>query len=129
MGYETRLHIGYASDIEAFKHEGRTYLFEVARVDLSKAGYTTQTGQVLDQARQEATETFFWYGDDGNGRVTEDAYGDPLTPVPWDALVSAMRADQQREPYRRFTVALSLLTGFKPDEWWDQHPVVVQYGH
>lgn len=128
MGYETRLHIGIEYD-PAWNYE-RT-IHEIARVDLSKAGYTTRTGRLLAQARN-SDEHFTLWADNGNDRITEDSYGDALTAVDMDELINAMHADNAEEPYRRFTVALALLTAIRNDPEWNYERDrirVVQYGH
>lgn len=127
MGYETRLHIGIEYDIA---NPERT-ISEIARVDLSKVGYSTRTGKVLADARK-SDEHFTLWADNGNDRITEDRYGDALTAVDMDELIDAMHADNVEEPYRRFTVALALLTAIRNDPEWDydrDRIRVVQYGH
>lgn len=129
MGYETRLHVGYTfSGDDPFSHDGAKYLFEVAMVDLSNAGYSTCTGKVLADARAQAQDRYYWYGD-GITNYTHDAYGDPLVGVPWADLVHAMEQDQAQDNYRRFTVALALLKGFDSEQWAEENLVIVQEGH
>lgn len=129
MGYETRLHVGYTFfDSDTFTRDGAKYLFEVAMVDLPKAGYRTYTGEVLANARAQAQDRYYWYGE-GDQDYTHDAYGDPLVGVPWADLVHAMEQDQAQEPYRRFTVALALLKGFDSEQWAGENLVIVQEGY
>lgn len=62
-----------------------------------------------------------------DGLVTTDRYGHCLGVMEIDDMITAMRKDNEREPYRRFTLALALLESIKSN--FPEVVKVVTYGH
>lgn len=126
MGYETKLVVGYLYGIP----DDDGTICEIACLDLSKAGYRTATGMLLSRCRQ-SDEHYSFFSDDGSTRVIEDRYGDKLTAVPMDELISAMEDDNIIHQ-RRFSMALPLLRAIRDDPSWDyERPRmrVLQFGY
>lgn len=128
MGYEIKLVIGQLTPAAApesalAKHElkyGRS-LIEVARLDLSKIG-SGPLGTLIDEAikdqkvRQgEGAAKVGFYAEDGDTLVTEDRYGDPVTPVLLQGILEALVQEIEASiladetPYRRFVIAQALI--------------------
>jgi hypothetical protein len=164
MGYESRLYLALPSsmawDVHKTDDEGhwtpevtgrKAYSVQVvAMVDLSKAGYDNATGLLLAASREAekarlaaSTEEapVHGYGLYVSGDVFDDhdKYGDPIAPVDLDALLQALATDLYGPDggYRRFAIALDLLTSWKRlqrqfgAESTDERfrPVVLQYGY
>ena len=144
MGYEVRLHIGTTSsftDLEYDMTHGRSML-GVVQVDLSKPG-NDECGKLLSAALKAQKKNLAdnpdtepkrgFYASDGDTLITEDAYGDPVSPVDVDALIRALEADLDTtdyggKGYRRFELALSILKVMK-DRWPNETLTVLTYGH
>lgn len=114
MGYETQLLIGRDTK-NSFEDEG-TYFQVYANVDMCKMG----NSKVLDlNWRNETPEVNHWYfyapAGDGNTTITEDRYGDIPKPVPLKQVVEALRADCEKDTYRRFKWALALCEAMLAD--------------
>lgn len=147
MGYETKLIIGYPhtngsgdGSAEYEKKYGRSY-GEIVRIDMSKCG-NGPLGQLLSDRIQahkkllEAGKTPVtgFYADGGSELVTEDSYGDPVTPVPLVDVAKAVAAELDKAeraheiPYRRFStleeICDDLLQNYR-----DYELVALTYGH
>jgi len=123
MGYEVTI---YACErMDAFK-DGCHIV--VASVELCKPGqgaFSTLMGNAGNSRVTDAPLAYF-YGTDGNTHIAEDSYGDPLAVMSVDDVIKALTADNKREKYRRFDLALATLKAFKkgfPDG------VILGYGH
>jgi len=65
---------------------------------------------------------------DGNEKVDEDLYGDPLPAIPVLQVLSALEEELRMDSsYRRFHLANSALKEFETDLWSDIF--VVPFGH
>lgn len=80
----------------------------VAMVDLCKASYN-EMADVINQGHDQAGERGGFYDSGGNNIIVEDCYGDPMTFVDPKEVLRAMKADEGKEKYRRFTMAIPLL--------------------
>ena len=149
MGYETQLlvvnhyqHTGDRVHYETFpagssKYAGKRYLQRpsgevIATVDLSKAGYETHTGLVLENARSEARDTGFelFFPASKKGRTEYvDLYGNSVSSVNRTELILAMQRDNASDPYRRFALALTILREFDKLSWDGDSIKVFQYGY
>lgn len=125
MGYEVKL---IAGTVLSFEQSDVKTLLEICRIDLSKPGYDTNTGRYLNESRKAATVHYQFFADNGNDRISEDRYGEPLPAVDIDALIAAMQADQDEGGYyRRFSLALAALQDLR--EWTDPDLRVIQFGY
>lgn len=135
MGYETRLHIGYAINMNSSEN---FYFSEVATIDLAKVSSDNSSfGQLISLVRSASNSDSFKMvsvknemGDNsesyhkfltesfkktelyvkGNGSVcTVDSYGDSLILVPGDVVLRALKESHEGRPYRRYPPAIALL--------------------
>lgn len=122
MGYETKLIFG---EVLTFDPDEVKTILEIGRIDLSKAGYSTTTGEFLAAERKAATVHYRFFADNGNDRIDRDPYDEPIPAVNIDGLIAAMESDQEDDEYRRFTLALAALRVIR--SW--PNVVVLAYGH
>lgn len=111
MGYETKLMVGVKR--EKFSCDTETYFDIYAEIDLCKCGYSSAINCVRKHAKKKKV---FWYGSDGNERVTEDRYGEYPTPVAIKTVIKALKKDCKKDEYRRFKWALALLEEMNKEE-------------
>lgn len=113
---------------------GRTefYFSSMATLDLSNPGHTSEIMKLMDETHRRAriakqAECYGFYGiGDGNTRLFEDRYGDPLYPVPIKTVLAALRKDAKNHEYRRFKWAVALLASMAKDT---EELEVLLYGH
>ncbi|CAH9013223.1 hypothetical protein VP199E371_P0082 [Vibrio phage 199E37-1] len=89
-----------------------TYFMVAAQVDLCKPGYNSSILNAL-RKNEDPNHEYYYYGYDGNTRVTEDCYGDKSDIHSIDEIINALRKDVEDSDYRRFKWALSLLESIK----------------
>lgn len=150
MGYETKLYIGRSchsmdeaakgelifKDGEAYRpylkdengdtvRTGRKEIyFEVyAMIDLCKCGADSEISKV--DWRNKESDSVVWYFYNGDNEIKEDSYGDIPKPVKLNIVLEALRKDTEKEDYRRFKWAVSLLESMKDDEEIE----ILFYGH
>ena len=149
MGYEIQLIAGEIGSTDTF--------IEIARVDLSKIGngplhnlisYAKgkETPNFIDwkflkdvkgnhlDVDPSASEIFgigmdyktvsIWEGD---AKISEDPYGDPLPAVPLLHILAAINQELKLGNYRRFSLAKALLDEFSTSKW--ENIFIVPYGH
>lgn len=111
----------------------REHWFNVmAEIDLSKLGGRDDAlnrliSKTQAVAKEHIKERFYYfYGTDGNAKITEDCYGAPLWPVPVHAVLDAMRSSHKPGEYRRTDWAMALLEAMKDDP---EKLQVIFYGH
>jgi hypothetical protein len=122
MGYETIMHVGEVGFTSA--DEDRRYFSLVASIDLSKPGYDSA---VYKLATGELGTPVYIYAANGNDRLTVDCYDRELVAVDATAAIAALKKDtREKDPYRRFIIALALLESAV--ERFDKLQVVF-YGH
>ncbi len=127
MGYESRFYVVEKS-LVSDPDDGR-WAEVVAEYNLAKCY------EVSDKIRNYPITDCYIYATDGNTRIKEDCYGEPLREIPLTDLIQivtdAMNKDTDPEsgklPYRRFQPLLSLLTGFNTKQWGEL--VVLHYGY
>jgi len=102
-----------------------------AEIDLCKWGYQKDAFNDLvtkshDEKRAKK-EVIYFYGTDGNTRITEDCYGAQMFPVPIKDALKALKASEDKSaPYRRATWAIALLESMVGDP---EELGVMFYGH
>lgn len=64
---------------------------------------------------------------DGNEKIDEDLYGEPLAAVPVLQILGAINEELKSEPYRRFSLAKKMLEELSSSEWEDVY--VIPFGH
>lgn len=134
MGYESELYLG-----ETFPHgvgdvDGASYVSVIAMFDLCKMGSGGPFAEMRRRHPAPAEPAFFFYGTDGDTRITGDPYGDNLQPLPLDEVVDALKAeialgDSCGDVYRRLMPAYALFAAMLHNraQWSDV--VVLHYGH
>lgn len=109
MGYETRLYVGYRySFTQAEKHET---IGMIGMVELCKCCYG-KFEEVIELSHDDKMPLAGIYGTDGSTIIEEDFYGQKLRLVPLENVLKAMKLDNAREKYRRFTYRHSISTGY-----------------
>jgi len=136
MGYETKLLV--VQVYPRLSSEEVSTCGVIAEIDLSKAGHTTRTGLTLsvarDAAKTDPSMRYGFYSHDGNTVIAGDRYGAPVSSVPLEPLIRALEADWREDGYRRFDLALRLLSGLVLDPSW-KHEIesgavkVLQFGY
>lgn len=125
MGYESKLYI-----VEKFNNfrgvEDKIYAQQIAMFDVCKF---YALSDVL--TKQPVTECYF-YADDGDTKVIEDKYGDPLTESSLELVIEILEDQISKgEDYRRIFPLLAALKSFdelqKAGKWKDL--VVLHYGY
>lgn len=100
MGYESKIYIGEKSSIK--DNDGMTYVQVIAMFNMCKMGS-------LINVFEKKTDCYF-YADDGNTKVLEDCYGDPLTEAEIKDFIYVLReAIDNGETYRRIFPLLAFL--------------------
>ena len=149
MGYEIKL---IAGEIGATK----TFI-EIASVDLSKIGNGPLSKLIAYSKGKETPDFSDWkflkdvkgshldvdtsaseifdigmnYNNveiwEGDGKISEDLYGDPLPAIPVKQVLAALHEELKYERYRRFELAKELLEELSTSKW--DNIFIVPYGH
>ena len=125
MGYDSRLYIVEKSSI--FEEDiGKFYAQPVAMFD-SCVCYP-----VSNVLRNESETDCYFYGTDGNTKILEDKYGEPLTETALKTVIDILEEEVENgETYRRIFPLLSMLKTFNEQlengMWKDL--VVLHYGY
>ena len=116
MGYESKL---YVVDKHDWKGCDGKWGEVIASFDLCCVP--------INFAQYPATDCYI-IADDGNTRIIEDKYGDPLREIPiQDAIKMIEKVIETGDYYRRYKPCLDLLKGFNINNW--ENLVVLHYGH
>jgi len=118
MGYDFRIFA-----VERVREYG--YSPVVAEIDLKKIGSGALYALHVDST--PAKPKAYVYGLDGNTKFSEDMYGKPLSIMEVGAVIKAIEADNKRESYRRFDLALAMLREFQ--KHFGEDARVLGYGH
>jgi hypothetical protein len=127
MGYESKLYI-----VEKFKgslrekDKGKAYVQVIAMFDMCK--FYELSGVLT---KQPETDCYF-YADDGNTKILEDKYGDPLTESSIELVIEVLEEIVENgEDYRRIFPLLSALKTFKEqkDKGIWKNIAVLHYGY
>ena len=118
MGYESKL---YVVNKHHWIWEDKPWGEVIAMFDLCKVSN-------LNFIRYPATDCYIYADNSYGTKITEDAYGEPLSEIPIkDAIQMLEDAIKKEKYYRRYKPCLDLLKGFNPDDWADL--VVLHYGY
>ncbi len=123
MGYEIKLHIG---TIYKFDHTKRSWFQEIAMVDLCKPGYQSK---IFELSTLVEKEKVYLYASNGNTHIIKDMYDKQLTAINAGVVLSTLKEDNQKEPYRRFEIAIALLETMLKDNEWKENLKVVLFGY
>ncbi len=121
MGYETKLIVGQESGI----NESPKWFDIYAEINLCKCGYGSYIHAL--ESSHKGEPLVYWYGYDGNERITEDRYGEKPLPLPLKDVLGALRKDAKHDSYRRFKWAIALLEEMDKEENFDK--TVLLYGY
>ena len=119
MGYESRLYIVEKSSTSVFDNEKR-WGEVIAMINMCKMGKDFVTAI----CNYPPTDCYIYNGDE---KITEDCYGDPLLEIPVTDMISILEKLAEKEDYRRLKPAIGLLKGFVLREW--DNLVVLHYGY
>jgi hypothetical protein len=118
MGYESKLYIVERHDWK--DDDGRTYASVLAMFDMCKMGS-------LINVFEKNTDLYF-YGSDGNTKIVEDMYCDPIREATLEDVIDVLEeAVENGENYRRIfplLAALKTFYGQKEDGIWDKLAVL-----
>ena len=131
MGYEIKLYLGSHSDIRFSDDPPEQYFSIVAWIDLSKPGTSN-----LTKIDKKCYQSVFFYGIDGNTKISFDPYGSSLHAIPAEIVLIALQKDWKNSKcnykndygYRRFYMAIPLLERFI-ETFQNENPCVVIYGY
>lgn len=122
MGYESKLYIVQRSSLK--DNNGMTYASVLAMFDMCKMGS-------LIDVFEKKTDLYF-YGSDGNTRILEDMYGDPIREAKIEDVIDVLEeAVENGDNYRRIFPLLAALKTFyeqQEDGIWDKL-AVLHYGY
>lgn len=124
MGYESKLYIVEKSSYDDPSDKGMRYSQVIAMFDLCKFYPLSCVVNTYPK-----TECYF-YADDGNTKVLEDKYGDPLREIPIDDVIDILEgALIDGSMYRRIYPVLATLKELNehPLQW--KELVVLHYGY
>lgn len=99
-----------------------TYFMIAAEIDLCKVG-DSNLFKALEVNKDKKRE-YYWYGMDGNVRISDDRYGDKPELASLEDCIEALKKDVAESDYRRFKWALALLESMKGSEM-----KVLWFGH
>lgn len=122
--------VGYMDNHEETKvilrgkqHKAR--FFEVVgTVDLCKAGYGSEIHALKMAEPQRVTVHFY---ESANITSVDDSYDNFHQALPAQAALNALLQDEETTPYRRYRIAIALLTQFIED--FGKDASVILYGH
>lgn len=124
MGYESKLYVVEKSSYDNINDEGMRYCQVIAMFDLCK--FYPLSMLLSDYP---TTECYF-YADDGNTRVLEDMYGEPMREIPIEDVIDILAGDLERgSNYRRIYPTLAALEALNEhrDQW--KELTVLHYGY
>lgn len=128
MGYESLLYVVEKSSKkyligETINNKEMHYASLIASFDLSKCYL------VSDKMRKYPETDSYIYADDGNTKIIEDRYGEPLKEIPLANAIEIIYNAEIVEEYRRYAPCLALLESLqKHKKKWDEI-VVLHYGY
>lgn len=99
-----------------------SYFMIAAEIDLCKIG-DSHLCKALKLNNDKLRE-YYWYGYDGNMRISDDRYEDKPELATIEDCITALKKDIKESDYRRFQWALALLESMK-----DSNMKVLWFGH
>lgn len=123
MGYESKLYVvDKGVKVYDIEEQPRVWGNVIAMFDLSK------DYDVSGRMRKYPATNAYIYADDGNTKIVEDYYGEPLREIPLKDAIQIIKDAMDINPnYRRHTPCLRLLQGFDENEWGNL--VVLHFGY
>lgn len=115
MGYESKLYIVDKTGVATDK-DNKRWAEVIATFDLCRTN--------IDFSKFSPTDCYFY---DGDERVVEDCYGDPIKEISISDMIELIENAMARDDYRRWQPCLGLLKGFTESQWTNL--VVLHYGH
>lgn len=123
MGYESKLYVVEKSNF-MFDDEGSRYCQVVAMFDLCKFY------DLADMFGNCPTTDCYFYADDGNTRVLEDRYGDPLREATIEDVIDVLEiALDNGNEYRRIYPVLAALKALEDHKHNWKELAVLHYGY
>ena len=120
MGYESKLIVIDKTDI--FNNDlHMIFSMRIATFDLCNVP------SIARDVRNYPNTNAYFYADDGNTRVTEDLYGEPLKEVPVPDMIKILEKAAICDSYRRYAPCIQMLRGFDLSQWGNI--VVLHFGH
>lgn len=122
MGYESKI---YIVDKTAIKDEdGKYYAQTIAIFNLGKAR------DISGRLRKKPATDCYVYADDGNTRIIEDCYGEPLTECTPEYLTGLLKLAINRDPhYSRYQCILGSLDSIVRARGHWKNVVCLHYGY
>lgn len=99
-----------------------TYFMITAEINLCKIGDSHLFKSL--KLNKDKLREYYWYGYDGNMRISEDRYGEKADLATIEDCITALKKDVKESDYRRFKWALSLLESMK-----DSNMKVLWFGY
>ena len=105
MGYETKLIIGrpirLSKSLSNSISDNEIDVMVAAEIDLCKLGSNSAIMDLPWQKPKDSKVSWYWYGSDGNTKITEDFYGKQSQPIDLVDLLAALIKDTAKTDYRR----------------------------
>lgn len=122
MGYESKLYV--VEKASKFPNEEMRYCQVIVMLDLCKFYPISSV-----RHHYPTTECYF-YADDGDTKVLEDRYGDPLREMPIEDVIRILEdALNNGDNYRRIYPALAGLKALEQQKHQWRELVVLHYGY
>ncbi len=113
MGYESRFYVIEKSSLkQEIKNEEKTYGQTIAIFDMCKLDYT---GAVHELIKESKPTNSYVYADDGDTKIVEDSYGEPLKEIDITELIVALKKDDTE--YRRMKPFIAFLEAINNEQW------------
>ena len=115
MGYEVNVIIGEISEVIK-PEDGKCYMnvistFDLCKVSLSdlKAALKGKGIRILERIEEMKIIPVYFYGTDGNTRITKDLYDEELIAFEPGLLLEELKKLREKDNYRRFPPCIALL--------------------
>ena len=123
MGYESKLYVVEKAN-DTLPYEEMRYCHVIAMFDMCKFYPLSCVANTYPK-----TECYF-FADDGNTRVLEDMYGDPLREIPIEDVIEIIEMEiDGGDNYRRMYPILAALKELKKKSHQWGELVVLHYGY
>lgn len=108
MGYETDIYVGSLPLMRLDKNRPLAWLQVMGMIDCSVLG----DGLVSETVTKEGIPAYF-FGTDGDTKITEDRYGSKLVAVPIKQVIEGLKKLLATEKYSRAQHAYDMLRSMK----------------
>lgn len=123
MGYESKLYVVEKSN-GMFINEEMRYCHVIAMFDLCKFYPLSML------LKEYPTTECYFYADDGNTKVLEDMYGDPLKEIPIEDVIKILEGELEGgSNYRRIYPTLAALKTLNEHKHQWNELTVLHYGY